>query len=153
MNKDALLATLIGFGIGLVITGAFLLGPHTIKSFPTISWPSINLSLPQFGKKSEPAPVPTQQITTAPNELSIDSPQSEMIATTQEFLVSGKAIPGSTIVIEGETDEVVTTTNADGTYAGKITLSEGKNTITVTSVMPDKQQSKLATVYYTQEKL
>jgi len=42
MNKDALLATIIGFGIGLVITGALLLGPTLSASFPAFSLPKIN---------------------------------------------------------------------------------------------------------------
>ena len=37
MNKDALFATLIGLGIGLLLTGIILVGPSVAKSLDTLS--------------------------------------------------------------------------------------------------------------------
>jgi len=145
MNKDALLATLIGFGIGLFITGMFLLGPTIIKSIPKITFPKI--SLPQKNPKSPttPAPEPVKQFVT------IDSPLAEAIESKKELLVSGTANPGSTILVQGLTDEEVAGVKDDGKYVGNITLLEGKNEITVTSYLDGKPVTQTVTVFFTEE--
>ena len=55
MNKDALLATLIGFGIGLLITAMLLVGPKLLVYLPNISF-----SIPKFNvSQSVPTTTPT----------------------------------------------------------------------------------------------
>ncbi|MEK7119791.1 MAG: hypothetical protein AAB457_02245 [Patescibacteria group bacterium] len=144
MNKDALLATLIGLGIGLVITGALLLGPTITKS---ISFPKFSFS---FGSpKQKPVVAPAS----APKDffVSIDSPLADDIASKEELLVSGKTLANGMIVIQGPKDEDVVKVKGDGVYAGKITLAEGKNDITVTAYKDAKQVTQTVTVYYTPE--
>ena len=146
MNKDALLATIIGFGIGLVITGALLLGPSLSKSFPSFSFHK--LSLPKFGQQ-QPQPTPTPQ----PKELVvvITSPLAEAIEGDERILVSGTALPESLVVIQGESDEDVVKTNGDGAYAGKVGLIEGENQIVVTAYKDGGSVSQTVTVFYTPE--
>jgi hypothetical protein len=154
MNKDALFATLIGLGIGLLLTGIILVGPSIAKSFPNIKWPTFSkITLPSFSfpKKAVPTPTPDaspkQQHT-----ITIDSPLHDAVELAQSVLVSGATSKGATVIIQGQVDDVVILTNGDGKYAGKITLAEGKNDITVTSYSTDKEQaSKTITVYYTPE--
>jgi hypothetical protein len=67
--------------------------------------------------------------------------------------VSGATTPGATVVIAGPVDEAVATAQANGKYAGKVTLTEGKNDITVTSYKQTKQASQTITIYYTPESL
>src|SRR5574341_2314436 len=119
MNKDALLATIIGFGIGLVITGGLLLGPTISKGLPKFSLPKFNL--PQLTKQPT-QPTPANQ----PKELAvtITSPLAEAIEPNDSLLVSGTTFPDSLVVVQGETDEDVVKTNGDGGYAGKVSLSE-----------------------------
>lgn len=145
MNKDALLATLIGFGIGLFITGMFLLGPNIIKSMPKFSLPKF--SIPQKNPKSEttPTPTPTKQFVT------IDSPLAEAIESKKELLVSGTANPKSVILVQGLVDEEVANVKDDGKYAGNVTLLEGKNEITVTSYLDGKSVTQTVTVFFTEE--
>lgn len=146
MNKDALLATLIGLGVGLVITGALLLGPTITKS---ITFPKFSFSFGSSKPKPTAAPLP------APKEffVSIDSPLSDDIASKEELLVSGKTSEGAVVVVGGPKDEDVITAKSDGAYAGKITLAEGKNDITVTAYKDAKQITQTITVYYTPEEL
>lgn len=150
MNKDALLATIIGFGIGLIITGAFIFGPNLVKSFPSLSF-----SLPQFSfpkaraPRETPAPTPQPQ----PTGLTISSPLPLSIEDTDELLVSGSVQSGATVVVAGGVDEAVVSSNGTGTYAGKIKLVEGENTLVVTSYVGGKQESQTVTVYYTPETL
>ena len=146
MNKDALLATIIGFGIGLVITGALLLGPTLSKSFPTFSLPKI--SFPTFNQQT---PQPTPQ--TQPKELTvaITSPLPEAIEPNDTVLVSGTTLPDALVLVSGESDEDVVKTNGDGAYAGKVALLEGENTIIVTAYKDEKNVSHAVTVFYTPE--
>lgn len=147
MNKDALLATLIGFGIGLLITGLLLVGPNITKTLPNINLPAVTLF--QSKQKSTPTPTPT------PSQFSvtIESPLAGTIENSTDLLVSGVTAPGSTVVIAGSVDDTVVVAQTDGKYAGKITLTEGKNDIIVTSYQQTKQTSQTVTVYYTPESL
>lgn len=145
MNKDAILATLIGFGIGLLITGALLVGPTLVKNLPQIKLPTISLQTQNPTPTS--APTPTQV------GVSIESPLAEAIETSDILLVSGKAPVGATVVIAGAVDETVVTVKEDGKFAGKVSLVEGKNDLIVTSYVQAQQTSQTVTVYYTPEEL
>ena len=149
MNKDALLATIIGFGIGLVITGLVFAGPTIFKNFP-----KINLSaLTQFmGKQSATTKKPNPTPRPNSDDLAIESPLADSIEAKPEVLVSGRTAPNATVVIEGESNEAVVIANTQGAYAGSITLGEGKNEILVTSYKDKKVQKQNVTVFYTPEK-
>jgi len=96
--------------------------------------------------KTKPTPTPK------PGEgLTIQSPLPEAIETKNETLVSGTVAPDSMVVIETDTTETVAVANSQGSYAGKITLREGKNDIIVTSYTQGKVQTQTVTVYYTPE--
>jgi hypothetical protein len=149
MNKDALLATVIGFGIGLVITGLVFMGPTLFKNFPSFHFPGFSLSKLLQNKnttKAKPTPKP------GPTDLTIESPLADNIESKTDLLVSGQTAPNATVVIEGESTETVVVANTQGAYAGSITLGEGKNDIRVTSYAGTKVQTQMVTVYYTPEK-
>ncbi len=145
MNKDALLATLIGFGIGLLITGLLLLGPNLLKSFPKIRLP--NFSFAQKKTDVTPTPTPTSLTPT------IDSPLADAIEENDEVLVSGSTSPGAIVVIAGSIDEIVVVASGDGKFAGKVALAEGKNDLTITAYADTEQAASAVTVFYTPEKL
>ncbi len=147
MNKDALLATAIGFVIGLAITGLLLVGPTVFGKIPKISF-----QLPTLPKSQPTSPTPSSSKDETLS-VSIDSPIADSIESSKELLVSGKSKPGSIIVIQGTVGETSVTTNDDGVYAGKITLVEGKNDIEVTSSLKDASMSQQITVFYTPESL
>lgn len=149
MNKDAVLATVIGFGVGLIIAALVFLGPTLFKNFPQIRLPDIGAMISNFQKGSnanKPTPTPKPGDT-----LTIQSPLPDAIEPQNEALISGTAPPNALIVIEGETTENVVVANASGSFAGKITLREGKNEIQVTSHLKDVTQTQSVTVYYTSE--
>jgi len=144
MNKDAFFATLIGLGIGLLLTGIILVGPNLMKSLPKITMPKITIL------QKKPTPVPTE-IPKVSHTVTIDSPLPDAIETTTSVLVSGTTSKESKVVISGIVDDVVVLTNGDGKFAGKITLIEGKNDILVTSYHTDTSATQKLTVYYTSE--
>lgn len=153
MNRDAMIATIIGFTVGLVITGLILLSPNIAKqipgfTLPTISFPNITLpSFFSFGKKPEPSVTPTP----APAALTIDAPLPDSIEPKSTTVVSGSARAGSTVVIGGPADEAVILATEQGKYAGQIILVEGKNDITVTMLSDNEQMTQTITVFYTSE--
>ncbi len=149
MNKDALLATVIGFGVGLIIAALVFLGPTIFKNFPPLRLPDFSSLISKFSSKSgtvKPTPTPK------PNEiLNIQSPLPEAIEPKNESLISGASPANAIIVIEGEGTENVVVANAEGAYAGKISLGEGKNEIRVTSYSGASVQTQSVIVYYTPE--
>ena len=151
MNKDALLATFIGFVVGLVVTGLVLYGPGLIKNAPKIQFPKISLSLPKFGKPKT-SPTPTETVTKKEHAVTIESPLADAIEQSDKVLVSGTTSTSSTVIISGPLDETVAQANGDGKYAGKITVSEGKNDISVTSFDPSgKAVMQTVSIFYTPE--
>ena len=145
MNRDALLASLIGFGIGLLITGVLLVGPTVVKGFPQIHLPTI--SLPVAKKAAPITPSPTPQS----SAFAITSPSTDAVVATNDEVITGTSPVGSTVVIAGPNDEDVVMVNGDGKFTGKITLNEGKNDITVTSLVQGKPNILNITVYFTKE--
>ncbi len=142
MNKDALLATLIGLGMGLLITGIIVVGPKLVSGLPKFSFPSFS-----FPKKSQPVtPTPTPGAIA----FTIVSPVAESIVAKSELLVSGTAPIHSIVVVQGPTDEDVSTSDTNGKYTGTITLAEGKNDVTVTSYSGEKHETLSALVFYIQ---
>ncbi len=146
MNKDAILATIIGLILGLSITAAFIFGPNLIKALPKIPFPTISLP------KNTPKPVP--QPTSTPNVfvVTITAPLEGAIEPKKDVVVSGMTETGATVVIGGPTDDDVVSAGEGGAYAGKVTASEGKNDITVTAYgAAGKQAQSTVTIYYTEE--
>lgn len=145
MNRDALLATLIGLGLGLVMTGVLVFGPGLLKFLPHVP----NFGIPKSISQNVAGPTPT------PSQfaVSITSPLPEAISDTSQLVVSGATFPKSIVVVQGANDDDVVVVGDDGKYAGKITLVEGKNDIRVTSYLNTKQTTQTVTVYYTQESL
>ena len=151
MNKDAVLATIIGFTVGLIVTGIVLYGPNLAKGIKMPVFPTISFKLPSFGK---PTPTPTGTLDTKPkvHSVTIESPLAEALEQSEKVLVSGATSPSSRVFIAGALDEGIVQANDEGKYAGKITLEEGKNDIVVTSINTTGTiQTQTVRVYYTPE--
>lgn len=156
MNKDALMATIIGFFIGIIITSGILFGPKLVKSIH-IALPKIQI--PALSFKSNPKKTTEQtknsleKNSNTSTSFSIDGPVNESISDADTILVSGKAHPGSFVLIAGLDDETAVQVKSDGKYAGKITLVEGKNTVSVTEFLQTNQTTESISVYYIDETL
>jgi len=150
MNKDALLATFIGFVVGLLVTGLVLYGPGLTKNFPKFQFPKISFSLPAFGKPKT-TPTPTVNEVKKEHTVTIESPQADALEPSETVLISGTTSVSSIVILSGPLDDVVIEANGDGKYAGKVTLLEGKNDITVTSFLKSQSVAKSVSVFYTPE--
>jgi hypothetical protein len=153
MNKDAFLATFIGFLLGVVIFSVIVFGPKLTRFFPKVHFPSFSITsikLPWFNKTSTPAK--KTDSTNSNTTLSISSPLPDTIAEEETLLVSGNAPKGMTIIIGGPLDEEIVSVSDTGSYAGKISLREGKNDISVSALSSDANMEQTVTVFYTPEK-
>lgn len=141
MNKDAILASIIGFGIGLLITGAILVGPSLLPL------------LKKINKKGDVQSATTQVSPTLTagtgTTFTIDTPTDETIAQDATITVSGHAPKGTTIIIDNTEGEVATQSTDTNTFQGQIPLKEGKNDISVTQVADPTSTTKHVTIYYT----
>lgn len=153
MNKDALLATGIGFLLGIIITGMILFGPKLVNRLPKIGIPKIGFSLniPLFGSKQPKTSSDSKQNTSSIS-LSVSSPLPEALVESDPLLVSGSAPIGSTVIVGGELDEDIITATEKGAFAGKVTLREGKNTLLITAITEKETFEQSIIVYYTPEK-
>lgn len=148
MNRDALIATLIGVVVGIIIASFVLMGPRLKNIIPSISLPTISLP-----KKETKTPDGSTDSTSDNGSLIIDSPEHESIQTQQDVLISGKTKPNAFVVIIGPNNEDVLRAGDDGAYAATIELSEGLNNIHVSSYVEDDDFHKNITVFYTKEEL
>lgn len=149
MNKDTVLATGIGLVLGFVITGLILIGPKLLAWLPRPSLPKISFNLPNKVAQTKSTPIPTPKTAI----LTISSPLPESIETNDQLVVSGIAQPNATVVVSGGIEDDVSLANAEGKFAGKITLIEGINNISVTSYANTVPTTQMVTVYFTQESL
>ena len=148
MNKDAILASIIGFGIGLLITGGVIIGPRLLSQLQHPSTGNVASATTQQNAQTTPTSAPLESSQT----LSIDAPAKEAILYESSTSVSGKA-PKQAIVIVGTTeDEKVLETKDTNTYQTTINLKEGKNDISVLSIVNGKSTVERITVYYTPNK-
>jgi hypothetical protein len=148
MNKDAILASIIGFAIGLLITGVVIVGPRIVEKIQLAQSQGQVASASQDANKNQPSKEESISDTT---ELTIDNPKPETIVYTADLTVSGKRSKNQTIIITSPIEEVVVAPQNSATYEGKVTLKEGKNDITVASVAGGTATTRMVVVYYSRE--
>ena len=142
MKKEVILAIAIGFALGLVITFGIWTANKSLKNLPQPSPTSTSLT---------PAPTPNQ---TTNNQLTITSPEDELLTSSDTVTVSGKAAAGSTVVITSEDAEKVVPVDASGNFTSVVDLISGSNIITVFAYDPTgNESSQSLTVTYSTAKI
>lgn len=149
MNKDAILASIIGFAIGLCITGFLLVGPNILKNLPRISLPRRENITAQQPGNADSGPETTGAA--SDGGFIVTDPVAEKIVSEKTLTVSGTAEPGSLLVIQGYGEETVIAANSEGKFTSTLTLEEGKTDVIVTNYVSGKPTSKTIPVYYTEE--
>lgn len=146
MNKDALLASVIGFGIGLLITGAVIAGPKLMSQLKQTQG---DVASANIEDKTDTTPTPTANHST--DVLTIDSPTKEAIVSEDSIAVSGKAPKNAIIVVGSAEEEIIVETKETTTYSATVKLKEGKNEISVMSLVDGTQKIERVTIYYSEE--
>lgn len=135
-----MIAILVGFALGLVITFGI--------------W-SANKAL--TSKKPPAAPeevVPTEEITPTPAfSLSISKPEDESVSNAEKITVSGTTEPEAYVVIIGEKGEEILEADEKGIFSTEVSLVSGTNEITISAFSEngDEVSKTLNVVYSTAE--
>ncbi len=126
MRKEVIIAIVLGFGLGLLITfGVWQVN----KKF-------------QPNTDTEPTPLPTAPITPAPEQptptpapsgFQILTPEDNSLTAEKETLLSGTGEPNAIIVVFYEEGEKILEADENGNFSSSIPLVAGTNKILVKS--------------------
>jgi len=124
MKKEVLLAIVIGFGLGLVITFGAWKANKTLKEVaPKQQSPF------QQTQEEEKILSPTPALPQL--NLVITSPEDNSIINKEKVNISGKTSLQATLVITYEEGEKIIETDEDGNFNTEITLAGGANEIII----------------------
>lgn len=86
--------------------------------------------------------------------LSLDQPEDNSLSYSSSVVISGETGPSKDVLISTDTDDLVITSNRDGSFSTVLNLTTGVNRIQV--VVFDStgdSRSDIRTVYYSKEKI
>lgn len=139
MKKEVILAIVIGFGIGLLIT----FGIYTART--------------ALERKTAASPSPTPEFSpeasASSHQITITEPKPDTLTDTDKVTVTGSTTPESAVtLITAETQKIVVA-DKTGRFSAELELTGGINEISVTSFAPDgaKSQVTITIVYSTAE--
>lgn len=145
MRKEVLVAILIGFGIGLVVTFGIFTARRALKSEG------------QTEQQPQPSFSPTPQVEKEPakaeHKITVTSPNDGEVTSTEKISVAGATTPGATVAISGGETDVVVISDGQGQFLAQITLVGGDNEIRITGFSPEgeKAEAAVTVVYSTAE--
>lgn len=122
MRKEVILAVIIGVLLGGVILYGINLANTSSK---------INSGNEKTEESSKETISPESKQT---NQISIIFPQDHSVVTDAQLTLKGTSKPNSNIAIVTESDDIITTADANGGFSSVINLITGENIITITSV-------------------
>jgi hypothetical protein len=140
MKKETIFLSLTALFVGLLVAG----GVFYTYQFLTKS----NGEQPKtITLNATPTPLSSNS-----DELMVNTPGDESVSENKTVNVSGKSVPGSTIIVTSENDEQVVTPADNGNFSLTTTISNGVNIIEVIAILPSgKERKVIRTVTYTTE--
>lgn len=141
MNKDTVVASVIGFGLGLIAAIALWVVPRV---------------LPAKAPKASPVPSVVATTTTSNSAsrtpLTLSKPQDGEIVTTNSVTIEGKTSADALILVSSASSSASVTPKEDGSFSTKFDLSEGGNQLVISAVAT-QPESKTVTVYFYPDEL
>lgn len=149
MKREVILAIVIGFGLGLVITLGIWVANKSLKNLPQTAQPT-----PESTLTPNASPTTTQS-PTGTLSLSISAPEDESLASTNKTTLSGKTAAGAAVTVTYEGGQTILTADAtSGEFTFEAPLIAGYNVITVTALDATGQSAtQTLTVTYTTAKI
>ena len=138
MRREVLLAIIVGFTIGLIIT----FGVYTARK----ALNNRTVTLPQ------PTPVASPQTTVTTHFITVTQPETETVHSQEKIALTGTTTPNSVVTVFTEEDEILIYADAEGKFSANIELIGGANIIKLVSINPDSNQTaetELTLVYTT----
>lgn len=142
MKKEIIVAIVVGFALGLIITFGIWTANKAIKARPEVAFEEEIVT-----PTPEPTPTPTGFT------LKILSPEDNALVDTSEVELKGSAVANAVIVIAEEDGEKIIEADENGSFATEISLIKGINEITITAFSPEGEEASktLGLVYSTTE--
>lgn len=139
MKKEVLIAIIIGFVLGLIITFGIWTANRALKAPPE--------------EVEEPTPVLSPSPTVSPLFLEITAPEDNSISEEEEVELSGKTVPEAVVVVLYLEGEKIIQADEEGNFSTEITLVGGANDVTVTAydLEGDEASQTLTIIYSTAE--
>lgn len=141
MKKEIIIAIVIGFALGLLITFGIWTANKAIKNKPTPT-EETELITP-----IEPTPTATEF------SLTIISPEDDSLINTSKVELKGSTVANAVIVIAEENGEKIIEADEEGSFATELALIAGTNEIKITAFNSegDEVSKTLSLVYSTKE--
>ena len=143
MKKEVVIAIVLGFSLGLIITFGIWTANRVIEEKPAMA-PSPITSL-----EPEETPTPTPQ----PTGLKIDQPQNDFISSQEEIVLAGLTFPEAVVIVFYEKGEKILEVDDRGNFETILELAEGANKIVVKSFNQSGQENEITlnVIYSTAE--
>ncbi len=142
MNKDTVVASIIGFGLGLVAAIALWVVPRVLpKNLNTSPQPS---AVSQTSTSASPLPELTA------GSLVVRNVKDSEIVVSKEYQIEGSSPKAKYIVVITPTQSQVLTPDTNGNFSAALELNEGNNTIVV-HTLGESDDSLTVNVYYYEE--
>lgn len=140
MKKEILIAIVIGFALGLVITFGIWTANKSLKTATQKN--KVAVAKPTI----TPSPTPSEKIS-----LSIVSPQNNSISDKEKVEIVGQTSPSAVVAILYREGEKIVEADENGDFTTEITLVGGANEIQITAYDKDgnKANKTLNIVYST----
>ncbi len=151
MRKEVLVAILLGFGIGLVVTFGIVTARRALTTAGGNAQEQTGLMSPQTsGSQLNDSPTPAIEKS---HIITVTSPNNGAVETTEKISLEGSTTPGSAVAISGGETDAVVTSDEKGQFSVEITLTGGDNEIKIVSFSPkgEKAETVLIVVYSTAE--
>ena len=124
MKKEILIAIIIGFVLGLVITFGIWTANKSLKE-------GVTQNQQEEVAKNETITTPTQAEEKLP--LTIISPENNALLNQEKLEIVGKTSPKTVVAISYEEGEKIIEADEKGDFKGEITLIGGGNEITISA--------------------
>lgn len=139
MNKDTVVASVIGFSLGLVAAIALWVVPKIMPKPNTSS---------QIADKTVNQEQPSASEVNGASSFEITSPKDGEIVKSKDLNLTGKVTSATLVVVTTPTSSIVLTPSEKGEFSTSLTLTEGANPITVAAYTKDTNESQKLFIYY-----
>lgn len=142
MRKEVIIAVVLGFALGLIITIGIWSANKAMKTQEETT--DINGIQPTVTTSSD-----NPDSTKTGLSLAISKPEDETIINTEKTTVSGTTEPNTQIAIIAENNEYLLESDEKGIFAQEISLTSGTNEIMITAFADTGEEiSKTINVLY-----
>lgn len=144
MKKEVIVAIIVGFSIGLVITFGAYRAQRAYNNAPNIT----------YQEQEIPQNTIVEDIEQTPDldSLVVSSPANESISKVKDITIMGQSSPSSYITAVSSTGESFSQADDTGSFSIDFELDQQVNIITLTSVSNDKDKSQTdLTIFYLPE--